>query len=695
MRLNWAWLNRRKLRVDILTVFAILMVTISLAIIGYSYIKSSRVILELGVQLVEKSTQSVIDKFNNYIRPASLLDTSHVLLQDNLLDESDKEKLTSFMHILLQTHPQILSAYIADMHNNMFRESRVSDDSHLRFATRFLRRPEILPGTKYVSEIITARGDKIFLSAIFKDQNGNVIGKKENIPLNYFPTQRPWFSGALKSEKNNWIAINVFSEYLGLQMTAAERIELNQKIMGVVAVDVSVDIIRDYLESSKVSKNSVIVIVDQAGKVLSVKSQSALMHKETLPSITELQNPLLATAYQLFKSNKKNYFTFKLNHTEYIAIFVPYALNGNNVWEIGTIAPISDFIGKSKQQHQEILLFSFIMLLIGLGFVLLFSYKISKPIMQLADETLTLKQLDFSKPTIIKTHIHEIQVLTDAFNAAKNVLSSFAKYIPKVLIEKLMQLGTIAQVGGERKEISVLFSDIRDFTTIAEKIPPETLMLHLADYLNAVSAIIHHYQGNIDKFIGDAVMAFWGAPLDDAQHVQHSCMTALSCAHQINKMNEQWKKQGKPVFYTRFGLNTGVAVVGNMGSSDRLNYTAVGDVVNLALRLEDINKIYGTQIMVSEAVHHACHKEFLFRPVDVVKVKGKIKSTAIYELIAAKTGPEELIATPKQIELCELTFAAYEAFQSGEREKAMQIFKMILEKFPDDYVALYHLKNII
>ena len=262
------------------------------------------------------------------------------------------------------------------------------------------------------------------------------------------------------------------------------------------------------------------------------------------------------------------------------------------------------------------------------------------------------------------------------------------------MLEKLLHAGTIASVGGERKDISVLFSDIRNFTSVSENVAPEKLMMHVSEYLSVVTNIIHQCSGNVDKFIGDSVMAFWGAPLEDDQHIQHACLAALLCHREICILNEKWRSIDKPVFYTRFGVNTGMAVVGNMGSFDRLNYTAIGDEVNLTARLEQANKVYGTQIIVSEAVYQACHENLLFRPIDIFVAKGRTHATAIYELVAMKTGREDLLATAGQLELCKLTIAAFAAFQGGKMDIAFKLYKEILAKFPEDPVASYYLNRI-
>ncbi len=694
MQPRWRWLTRRKLRIDILTIFAFLITFIFIAIIGYTYLKTSRVILELGSVVIEKSASAVVKRFDDYVSPAALFEYSTALLDDGWLDNDDKKKLSSFMQILLKTHPQLTSAYVADDHNNMFVESRVYRDPGLETATLFLSLADVPKNAEYVSEMISRENGKTLLSAIFKTKEGKIIGEKKDIVVDFVPHEQSWFKGAMESSSHNWIVINNYPNDPGMQMTVSQAIKFHGKDIGVIAVDVNVDVMSQYLQEYHVSRNSQTFVIDHTDKV--VATLSHLKRKEdVLPKIEDLKNNILSKAHQVYVKTRKRDFVFKLNGVEYLTKVVPYALIKDVGWEIITIVPTDDFIAKAKKDYRDIILVSFLMLFIGLVLVLIFSHKISRPIMKLARDTRQINKLIFDQPTIIKSHIYEIQILTDAFNATKQVLSSFAKYIPKALLDKLIHTGAIASVGGERKEISVLFSDIRNFTTIAEKIPPEELMVHVSEYLNAVTRVIHQFNGNVDKFIGDSVMAFWGAPLSDEAHAEHACMAALMCHYQINKLNEIWEKMGKPVFYTRFGINTGMTVVGNMGSFDRLNYTAIGDEVNLAARLEQINKFYGTQIIVSQSVYLACKDKFLFRPVDIVLVKGKTKSTCIYELVAANFGPVKIRATDQQKELCELTTMAYEAYTAGKLDLSKSLYESLLIKFPEDPIAIFYLKRLM
>ena len=219
----------------------------------------------------------------------------------------------------------------------------------------------------------------------------------------------------------------------------------------------------------------------------------------------------------------------------------------------------------------------------------------------------------------------------------RNSLQAFQSYIPAELVRQLIQQGEGATLGGRERTLSILFADIANFTTISENMDPEPLMLQLSDYLGMLAEKIRFNHGTVDKYLGDGVMAFWGAPVPSEQHAIHACQAALSCRKGIQEMNRSWELKGKKPFWSRIGIHTGVTLVGNLGSQSRMNYTVVGDSVNLASRLEGINKIYQTEIIVSSDTRDAVEKEFLFRPLGSVAVKGKQQEVEIYELVESMT----------------------------------------------------------
>jgi len=185
-----------------------------------------------------------------------------------------------------------------------------------------------------------------------------------------------------------------------------------------------------------------------------------------------------------------------------------------------------------------------------------------------------------------------------------------------------------------KKTIAILFSDIKNFTSIAEEMDPDQLTHLICEYFDELSKIIISNKGTIDKFIGDSIMAFWGAPLSEEKPCFHAAKSALISLHYLEILNAKWQSEGKPKLLTRFGIHIGEAIVGNIGSAERLNYTAVGDAINIASRLENINKIYGTKIIVSEDVYQFIKDQFVLRMLDHVTLKGKAKVSYIYELIA-------------------------------------------------------------
>ncbi len=219
----------------------------------------------------------------------------------------------------------------------------------------------------------------------------------------------------------------------------------------------------------------------------------------------------------------------------------------------------------------------------------------------------------------------------------KGGLASFGRYVPTELVRQLIATGREAKLGGEKTRLAIMFTDIIGFTTLSETLTAEELMLQLSAYLDRMTRIIEQEQGTVDKYIGDGIMAFWGAPLEVENPALLACRAALGCSKAEADLNRQWQVEDKPAMPTCFGIHFGETIVGNVGSSRRMNYSIFGDNVNLASRLEGINRIYGTKIIVSQSVYEAVDKQMICRPLDIVAVKGKKKSIAIHELLATYT----------------------------------------------------------
>jgi adenylate cyclase len=218
----------------------------------------------------------------------------------------------------------------------------------------------------------------------------------------------------------------------------------------------------------------------------------------------------------------------------------------------------------------------------------------------------------------------------------KWITSVFGKYVSPLVIDNLIKNPDSINLGGEKRNITIFFSDIRGFTSISEKLSPEDLVHLLNEYLSEMTNIITGKEGLVDKFMGDAIMAFWGAPLEQPNHAEMACLSSLEMMEKLRQLQRKWKNEGIPSFDIGIGLNSGDAIVGNMGSFNRFDYTAMGDNVNLASRLEGLNKLYGTNIIISEKTYNIVKDKFEARRLDLVRVKGKKKPILIYELLSIK-----------------------------------------------------------
>jgi adenylate cyclase len=214
------------------------------------------------------------------------------------------------------------------------------------------------------------------------------------------------------------------------------------------------------------------------------------------------------------------------------------------------------------------------------------------------------------------------------------IRKAFESYVAPTVVQQMLKHPEALRLGGERRVITLLFTDIRGFTSMSENLDPESLVKLLHDFLNPMSNIIINQGGTIDKYMGDAIMALFGAPLEQTDHASKACRAALEMRTTLEALNQQWEEEGRPPLRIGVGVNSGPVAVGNMGSDRLFDYTAIGDNVNLASRLEGLNKYYGTNILISQATADSLENGFILRDVDRVQVKGKAQAAGIFELVS-------------------------------------------------------------
>lgn len=264
----------------------------------------------------------------------------------------------------------------------------------------------------------------------------------------------------------------------------------------------------------------------------------------------------------------------------------------------------------------------------------------------------------------------------------KKIRGTFSRYLAPSIVNDLLKNPDKVRLGGEKKNITVFFSDVRDFTSISERLTPEQLTLCLNKYMTMMTDTLFENNGTLDKYIGDAMVAYWGAPVDLENHPYWAVKGALQMIDRLPAINVEFERDGFPTFKHGIGLNTGECSVGNMGSNQIFSYTALGDNMNLGARLESLCKFYGVQLNISEYTKNAIptdlQKEFVFRTLDKVKVKGKENAVTIYEVLHS-THP--LYAEDGALEVYEQSFQLY---LDRNFEKAAANFRSLINKFPED-----------
>ena len=259
---------------------------------------------------------------------------------------------------------------------------------------------------------------------------------------------------------------------------------------------------------------------------------------------------------------------------------------------------------------------------------------------------------------------------------------AFDKYMSAEVVDEIMRNPDSIILGGEQQELTVLFSDVAGFTTISEQLAPQELVTLLNRYLSAMTTTIHLHRGNVNKYLGDGIMAVFGAPLRDHDHAVLACRAALAMQMKLAELKEAFESEGYPRIQARIGISTGPLIVGNVGSEERMEYTVIGDTVNLASRLEGANKYYGTSIMIGPRCYELAQSKIEARPVDFLRVKGKTQPVLVYELMGMSDELDETLRT-KLTHYVE----GFEAYRSRNFVLAQTRFEKVLAEYPTDGLA--------
>lgn len=511
----------------------------------------------------------------------------------------------------------------------------------------------------------------------------------------YDPRTRPFYLKAQQAGRRVWTDPYVFYEQAVPGLTcAAPRFSEAGTLLGVFTVDFDLNHLSLFMQRLQPSPHGRVFVFTPDGTLLAHPTARAVVHPGQrgagkLLSLRDADDAAIpAYLAELsrvrgaapIEAGAPRQFAFDAAGARFLGSYVEFEVDEGLRWAVGVIAPEDDFLAPVRQNHGQALLVSFLTLLLGLALALLLATRVAGPLAQLATDMEAVGRFHLEPTPERPTLFREIAAMSHAVSSMKSGLRSFAAYVPRDLVRRVLASGRPASLEGEVREMTVFFADVENFTTIAEAMRPEQLVRFLALYLEQVTRIIAEQRGTVDKYLGDGVMAFWNAPEPTPEHAVRACEAAMRCRDMLDELS---RARGDRVrLRARIGIATGEVLVGNIGTQERMNYTVLGDVVNVASRLEGLNKVYGTAMLISEATRRAAGDRIVARPVDLVALKGKAKPVKVYEVFAMSEGSNPALASLAAD--CE---RAFEAYLRRDFSAAVAGWEAALRRAPHDLAA--------
>lgn len=494
------------------------------------------------------------------------------------------------------------------------------------------------PGAEMVVALIrpTASG-ALPLRRRFLDRDGGLVSQVDLWNYGYDARKRFWYQASIAAEETV-ISSPYLSYSTGAPMVTLST-ALHGMVDGVVAMDVRMDNFIEFVASQDIGGAGEIVVFAEDGALLAHRDYQTYLDKalsrlrqSTLPNVDDIRQGTLANAVALYRRDgvRKGTIMSPAGEEFYFRgrkIDVPGFVGTHIVM----LAPKDSFAQNIRVLRDIATAIAIVIGLVFFPVTWLIADRMSASIRAVTRQAERLQTMD--PPTEkIASKIVEIQNLADAVNLAQHAIWSFSRFVPKEMVRSLLAKTISTELGGVRREISVIFTDVQNFTEIAESSDPDVLMNQTSRYFTAITRAFLAEGGTIDKFIGDAVMVFWNAPTDQPNHVFMACRAALAAKAASEAVNVEFERQGLRPFVTRFGVSVGEATVGNLGSHERMDYTALGNTVNLAARLQTLNKELGTSILVSEQVARRAGDAFWFVSRGSMGIKGMSAKASVFEL---------------------------------------------------------------
>ncbi len=615
-------------------VFAVLIVPVLALILSFTYFKNSasiRDVLRFDIDRAQEATSHTITEF--FEEPVGI---THGLAAVASQDAGyfATEEASDILRSILGAIDQ-LSAITVTFETGLTRGVAQVD------AHRKAVQPNIPPEATWLSFYVApkGRGTRLRHQRFYNDWSPSLAAIDDTPQVD--PLSMPGYVGA-KSTRRPFITKPFFNPNSGdTVLSISAPVLKGDSFLGAVTAHCNISELSEFLSANRITANSVTAIVDETGGIIAAPYSAPAQDSTDPPANSkQLLDELRGAISQAFPVGHspeaaQSHFSSSIDGEVHHVSFSPLSNDLGLSWHLLTITPEDDFVGPLRKTNSEILLLLAALIPLEMFLIYRMSRRVSVGIEGISRELSTIRTMHLDKTDLstIPARVREMVELKDGVSLLHSALRSFSQYIPVGVVKDLVESGKPLTLGVENRELTILFSDLENFSTFAQKNDATQTLGQLSQFLSAATAAIADEQGTVDKFIGDAVMAFWGAPNTVPEHPLHACRAALNVVKRLEILNEQWRAEGKPSLRVRIGINTAPVLVGNIGSAERLSYTVIGDGVNVASRLEGVNKQFGSTICISDSVYARVADHVTVRPLAPVTVKGREGEFMVYELI--------------------------------------------------------------
>jgi len=673
-------------RTSVIALFVSVVLIVGLSLVYLSFARVTSIIRAAASTFIEKVAENAasrIDAQFKNVRDSVEILTSLPSVREARVDNPAINVLTA----MLRNNTQLFSLYMG-YDDGTFLEVDFIDRAGRAFRDKLAPPAEAMFRLFVIHK--TGNGSELAAKVSFLSRTLAPIAER-SVPVDYDPRERPWYKDAFQPDAG--LLTDPYIFFASGQPGYTLRIPVREGRTGVVAGDILLSAADAILREQRLGRSGTAFLFNDADLIVAHPRMSALIEASpseagavTLPRLSTVYKSGIVDAVHAWQTGEAPQQFFEGDdERSYVVSFRSIETAGPAHLRIAVLAPLDEFFSTVLAQRRFLFLMAIGFVLAALPPVFWLGSMLSRSIREIAVETDRIQRFEPGDAVAHHSFIREIDDLGRSVSTMRRVVETFSSFVPKRLVQQLIETGTPLGLGGVRREVTIMFTDVMDFTALTEHARPESVMTHTSRYFAALSEAIMSNKGTVDKFIGDAVMALWNAPAEDADHVINACNAIVACQQSTRELNERFARDSWPSYRTRYGLHVGTVVVGNIGSADRMNYTVLGASVNLAARLESLNKSYGTVVLVSENIKQRAETQFLFRSVDQISPKGFAARFPVFELRCKRATADQA-----DLDFCRAWEAVYLALSSATPALARERLDLFLQSYPDDSVAKYH-----